>query len=200
MANMRLLNLRVWLPAAATVGILLSVSAATPSSAEAAGAQTASSGPGCTLSFDNYNWYMEYHTSYSVMMDTSNSTYIAIHKLQRFGNIIWNFCRAGTNHGDPVFKLIDKGIYGKVGDCAADTSKHGYFTFKKCTAAGEEYIERPRAGGKGFRLESVYILDTYHAAYYVTAAHVANNSRLSLSPGSGQQAWNGEECNSAVDC
>jgi hypothetical protein len=200
MAITRLLNPRTWLAAAAAVGLLLSISAAAPSVAEAATALTASSGPGCTLSFDNYDWYMEYHTSYSVMMDTSNDTYIAVHQLQRFGNIIWNFCRTGTNHGDPIFKLIDEGIYGTVGDCAADTSKHGYFTFKTCSAAGEEFIERPRAGGKGFRLESVYILDTDHLAYYITAARVANNSRLSLSSGSGQQAWNGEECNSAVDC
>jgi hypothetical protein len=201
-----LLNPRTWLAAAATACILLSISAATPGTAATARAHTASTTAN-TCPVYTYNWYLENANTYSVMMDTSNSTFIAVHQLQRFGNIIWNFCQIGTNNGDPIFEIQDQGTYGVVGDCAADagpTLEDGnvaYFEFKTCGTTGTSFIERPLSSGNGFRLESLYELNHTGRVEYITVRSPSDNYRLFLAAaGGGWNVWNGSPCSSSSEC
>jgi hypothetical protein len=202
-----LLNPRTWLAAAATACILLSISAATPSNAASARAAHTASTSALSCPVYTYEWYLENADTYAVMMDTGNSTWISVHQLQHFGNIIWNFCQVGTNNGDPVFELVDEGTYGVVGDCAADTGPTledgnvAYFEFKPCSASGTSFIERPLSSGNGFRLESLYELNNNGTVDYITVNSPTNNYRLFLAAaGAGWNVWNGNVCDSSTSC
>ena len=212
---MRPLNPKTWLAATVTFSVLVLISAASPSTAEAARVHTASSNPQSSIAdaascpVYTYEWYMETASGYAVMMDTSNFTWLGVHTLQRFGNVIWNFCRTGTNGGDPVFHLVDEGTYGVVGDCAADTGptwesgEVAYFELKSCTASGTDFIERPLSNGQGFRLESLYQLNSTGRAEYITVHSATNDYRLFLAEngtGAGPNVWNGSPCASSVNC
>jgi hypothetical protein len=207
---MRLLNPKTWWAAAATASILASVITASPSMAEAASSNSQSSVAAATsCPASSYNWYMQNSTGYSVGWQTINSNYLAVNLRSTGGFVLWHFCQIGTSNGEPVFKLININNREKVhiGACAADsgnTLESGnvtYFTFQPCTAAGTDFIEVPLPGGAGFRLESVYQLNTTGRAEYITTAGpTANHGLLLAEAGTWWQAWNALPCTSLVGC
>jgi hypothetical protein len=205
---MRLLNPKTWWAAAATASILLSAIAASPSMAEAASSNSQSSAATTATCFP-YDWYMQNASGYSVGWQTINGNYLAVNPRQRLGRVIWNFCRVSTyTNGAPIFQLVVDLSYGNlhIGACAADsgnTLENGhvtYFTFQSCTASGTAFIEVPLPGGAGFRLESLYKLNTTGRAEYITTAGpAANNGLLLAKAGTWWQAWNAAPCASITN-